>query len=118
MATILIAEDDFGVRAWLTELLEQAGHRVFVAEDRLKAKTAARFQHFDLVITDISMPHEEGLGLIRALQTQQSQTKIIAISGKDPATLGDAKLLGAHAGTEKACRRKRSTPAGGRLADF
>jgi two-component system, cell cycle sensor histidine kinase and response regulator CckA len=41
------------------------------------------------------MPNEEGLGLIRALRKSQPDIKIIAISGLDPETLDDARLLGA-----------------------
>jgi DNA-binding NarL/FixJ family response regulator len=47
------------------------------------------------------MPNEEGLGMIRALHKASPGLKIIAVSGKDPETLMDAKLLGAHAALRK-----------------
>jgi CheY-like chemotaxis protein len=101
MAIILVAEDDVGMRAWLAEVLGDARHQVFTAEDGLQAKSLAKLHDLDLVITDISMPHEEGLGLIRAMRKAHPDTKIIALSGKDPEVLLDAKLLGAHATLRK-----------------
>ena len=104
MPIVLVAEDDVGMRAWLGELLEAAEYQVLIAEDGLQARSLASSHQFDLVITDISMPHEEGLGLIPAIRRDHPQTKIIAISGKEPETLGDAKLLGAHAALRKPVR--------------
>jgi DNA-binding response OmpR family regulator len=101
VATILVAEDDSGMREWLAEVLQAAAYRVLTAEDGLRARSLANLHSPDLVITDISMPHEEGLGLIRAMRSAHPQTKIIVISGKDPDTLDDAKLLGAHATLQK-----------------
>jgi two-component system cell cycle sensor histidine kinase/response regulator CckA len=101
VANILVVEDEPGMREWLTEILEGAGHRVFAAQDGVAARSLAALHSLDLVITDISMPNEEGLGMIRALHKASPGLKIIAVSGKDPETLMDAKLLGAHAALRK-----------------
>lgn len=101
MANVLVVEDESGMREWLAEILEIAGHRVFTAGDGLEARSLANRQTLDLVITDISMPNEEGLGMIRALRKAWPELKIIALSGKDPGILLDAKLLGAHAALMK-----------------
>jgi CheY-like chemotaxis protein len=98
---ILVVDDDTGTREWLSEILEGAGHLVFTAQDGLAARSLAMRSSVDLVITDISMPNEEGLGMIRALRKCLPQLKIIALSGKDPDTLQDARLLGAHAALRK-----------------
>jgi CheY-like chemotaxis protein len=95
MARILIADDSPGFREWLAEILTEAGHAVASASDGLEAQGLARRGPFDLAVTDISMPNEEGLGLIRALRRSQPGIKIIAISGLDIETLNDARLLGA-----------------------
>ncbi len=101
MAIILVAEDDVGMRAWLAEILESACYQVLTAADGLQAQSLAKRHDLDLVITDISMPLEEGLGLIRAMRRTHPDTKIIALSGKDPEVLLDARLLGAHATLRK-----------------
>ena len=101
MAHILLAEDDSGFLEWLTEIMLDAGHQIVTARDGLEARTLAGSQPFDLIVTDISMPNEEGLGLIRALRKAHPDIKILALSGKDPETLYDATLLGAQATLRK-----------------
>jgi CheY-like chemotaxis protein len=94
---ILVVDDEEGVRDWLAEILEGHGHRVFTARDGLEAKQLARRQPLDLMITDISMPNEEGLGIILALRKTHPEIKIIAMSGANAEALMDAKLMGAGA---------------------
>lgn len=77
------------------------GHDVVTAMDGLEAIFRAKRQRFDPVLTDIWMPHEEGLGLIIALRKSSPNLRIIALSGKDPETLQDARLLGAAATLRK-----------------
>jgi len=96
MANILVVEDELGMREWLAEILELAGHRVFTAGDGLEARSVLNREMLELVITDISMPNEEGLGLIRGLRKARPELKIVALSGADSETLQDAKLLGAY----------------------
>jgi CheY-like chemotaxis protein len=84
MARILIAEDNPGFREWLSEVLTAAGHSVSSAKDGLEAQYLARRGPFDLALTDISMPNEEGLGLIRVLRKSQPELKIIVISASIP----------------------------------
>jgi PAS domain S-box-containing protein len=99
---ILVVDDEAGVRGWLTEVLEGAGHQVFTAQDGLEARALAKGHSIDLVITDISMPNEEGLGMIRALRKAHPELRIIAMSGAfGPDILMDAKILGANAALAK-----------------
>ncbi len=101
MANILVVDDDAGVREWLTEVLQSAGHQVFTARDGLEARPLAKRHALQVVITDISMPNEEGLGMIRAMRKAHPEIRIIAVSGQAPEVLLDAKLLGAHAALRK-----------------
>jgi CheY-like chemotaxis protein len=89
------------MREWLTRILQGAGHQVFTAQDGLEAKSLAKRHSLDLIVTDISMPNEDGLGMIRAMRKAHPELKIIAISGKDPEILMDAKLLGAQVALRK-----------------
>jgi len=54
---VLVVDDDFLIRWSLTQTLSQAGCEVTTAEDGFKAIEKARDQHFDFVITDLSMPY-------------------------------------------------------------
>jgi two-component system response regulator YesN len=75
---------------------------VFTAQDGLEARSRAKEHDLDLVITDISMPNEEGLGTIRGMRKAHPSVKIIAISGAfGPDVLRDAKILGAAAALSK-----------------
>ena len=107
MALILVVDDDAGMREWLTEIFQGVGHSVFAAQDGLEAKSLAMRQAVDVVISDVSMPNEDGLGLILAIRRAQPKLKIIVLSGNDPDALDDAILLGAHAAFRKPVTAQR-----------
>ena len=65
---ILIVDDSALVRKALTRQLEQFGARVTQAEDGLQGVEAALSDHFDLVISDVEMPHLDGFGLCEKLK--------------------------------------------------
>jgi CheY-like chemotaxis protein len=96
VAQILVVDDEPAVREWLVEIVAAAGHQTTTAEDGLKALNLISRQEFDLVITDIVMPNQEGFGLINEIRKTRPKLKIIVLSGRDPETLRDARLLGAH----------------------
>lgn len=60
--TILVAEDDASVRAFVTVALRQAGYAVIAAPDGRAAGDlfAADPHRFDLILTDVMMPHALG----------------------------------------------------------
>ncbi|MDP6342117.1 MAG: response regulator [Alphaproteobacteria bacterium] len=83
MSQILIIDDDSGYRVVLRDLLEDSGHQVTEAEDGargidlLKAKEAA----FDLIITDVVMPGDSGIEVIKESRNHCPSAKLLAISG-------------------------------------
>lgn len=81
MASILLVEDDDGVRAVLHKTLVAAGHEVEDAANGDIALAAYRRRPRDLVITDLVMPEKDGLETISALRRINPAAKIIAISG-------------------------------------
>lgn len=78
---ILVIDDEAMVRSTIARTLEREGYRVAHAVDGLRGLTSFRKEPPDLVITDIIMPEEEGIGTIRRMLAEQPETKIIAISG-------------------------------------
>ena len=100
MQTILIIEDDTDLRRMLVKLLERENYRVLEAGTGLEALKILDYYIPELVITDIIMPDQDGIGTINELKKRYPEIKIIAISGggrmlsKD--YLGIAKILGAH----------------------
>lgn len=77
---ILIIDDDPGVRATLTAILEERGYTVVAAENGERGLAAFFRERPSLVITDIVMPGKEGLQTIRELRDAQPDQRIIAIS--------------------------------------
>jgi CheY-like chemotaxis protein len=65
---ILIAEDDFISRKLLTNILEDLGHSVTIAEDGKEAWDAYSIQPKRLIITDWLMPRMDGLELVRRVR--------------------------------------------------
>jgi DNA-binding response OmpR family regulator len=78
---ILLIEDDVSLRALLLQVLAIDQYDVVPAADGREAMTLAAQQPFDLVITDLIMPHKEGIETIMELRRKHPGTRIIAMSG-------------------------------------
>lgn len=99
--SILVADDDEGIRKLLSEWLVRAGHSVACAASGKEASRLLRHQQFDLVITDVVMPDGDGFELIAEFRKAQPTTRILAISGGGKYLHGAdclkmARGLGAH----------------------
>lgn len=78
---ILLIEDDESLRALLRQVLAIEHYEVVPAADGREAMALAASQPFDLVITDLIMPHKEGIETIMELRRRHPGTRIIAMSG-------------------------------------
>jgi len=78
---ILLIEDDADVRPALEDILRHAGFDVLAAVDGKDGLARFRQGGFDLVITDIIMPKQDGVETILALRRMHPGLRIIAISG-------------------------------------
>jgi DNA-binding NtrC family response regulator len=105
MATILLVEDQVGIRSALGRVLQRVGHAVIEARDGGEALRVLQSQKVDLVITDINMPGMDGIELILALTERWSGLPVIAISGggliPKESLLADAMTLGVVTTLEK-----------------
>ena len=99
MAYILIIDDEQQIRSMLKLMLERDGHEVAEAPDGNEAIRLYRQNPADLIITDLIMPNQDGIGMIIALKKEFPDVKIIAMSGgglnKPEGYLKGAKKLGA-----------------------
>ncbi|MDX1527134.1 MAG: response regulator [Gammaproteobacteria bacterium] len=66
--SILIAEDSVTSRVLLETILEAAGYKVKAAADGLSAYTALQQEAFDLVVSDVEMPHMDGFELTQRIR--------------------------------------------------
>lgn len=81
MTKILLIEDDAKFRKMLKLLLTHSGYDVVEAENGKKGIQAFQQAPCDLIITDVFMPEQDGLGVLRALIKSHPDLKAIAISG-------------------------------------
>src|SRR5512139_2408203 len=68
---ILVVDDEEGVRSFLAEALEDAGHAVAEAAHGDAAAERLRREAFDLLITDLRMPGLHGLELVRIARAER-----------------------------------------------
>ncbi|MBL8740243.1 MAG: response regulator, partial [Myxococcales bacterium] len=98
--TILLVEDDAGLRRAALRTLSSKGYRVLEARDGLEA-LATFAEHegiIDLVVTDVVMPRMTGPKLIAELRSRGIKVKAIYCSGYtfdmlDPRALDDGSFL-------------------------
>jgi two-component system cell cycle sensor histidine kinase/response regulator CckA len=81
--TVLLVEDEAGVRRLIANILEQHGYRVMAAaggEEALRMVKESPFP-IDLLISDVVMPKMRGPELAAQLRSHQPELKVLFISG-------------------------------------
>jgi DNA-binding NtrC family response regulator len=79
---ILVAEDNGDARETLKRFLEKALHApVDVAADGKQALASLLAQPYSVLITDIKMPHLDGMQLIEEIQTRKLPVSVIVTTG-------------------------------------
>ncbi len=84
--TVLLVEDDAGVRRSVGRMLAALGHRVIEADSGLSAlkRFRRRFEPIDLLVTDVVMPGIAGPALAKRLREIRSDLPVLYISGYAP----------------------------------
>ncbi len=78
---ILVIEDDGEVLDMLVDYLTFLEYEVSSARDGLEGLKKIKEGTFDLVITDLAMPHVSGIGIITVIKRDYPQIPVIAITG-------------------------------------
>ncbi|WP_423066359.1 response regulator [Devosia sp. CN2-171] len=83
MARILLAEDDDGVRAFVSRALQHMGHEVVEAEDGGLASEVMEEEQgrFDLLLSDIKMPVMDGIALALNVAASFPDITIVLMTG-------------------------------------
>ncbi|MFE1602372.1 response regulator [Methylobacterium sp. ID0610] len=84
MASILLIDDIPVVRLTVRKFLERGGHGVEECGSVQEAEERLRARSFDVVVTDLWMPGEDGLALIDRMKRRHRATPVIAITGGAP----------------------------------
>ncbi len=111
MARILVIDDNQDMRELVQVILETAGYQVDLASDGVTGIAAQRKAPFDLVITDIFMPEQDGIETIVQLLAEFPNLQVIALSGgghlnRSLGYLRTAMEIGAHAILSKPFERE------------
>ncbi|MEY4652545.1 MAG: Sporulation initiation phosphotransferase, partial [Pseudomonadota bacterium] len=82
MATILVVDDELGIRDLLSEILNDEGHHVELAENAAQAREIRSRLRPDLVLLDIWMPDTDGVTLLKEWAAAGALTMpVIMMSG-------------------------------------
>jgi DNA-binding NtrC family response regulator len=100
--SVLVVDDEEGIRTLVQHWLQREGHDVAIAACAHEATRLLRSRRFDLVVTDVVMPDGDGFELIPEVRKVQPHARIVAMSGggqylQSDACLHIARGLGAHA---------------------
>ena len=103
MANILVVDDELGIRDLLSEILNDEGHNVELAENAAQAREARLRIRPDLVLLDIWMPDTDGVTLLKEWSASGLlNMPVIMMSGHATIdTAVDAIRIGAQAFLEK-----------------
>ena len=103
MATILVVDDELGIRDLLSEILNDEGHTVELAENAAQARSVRAMLRPDLVLLDIWMPDTDGVTLLKEwASTGLLSMPVIMMSGHATIdTAVEATRIGATAFLEK-----------------
>ena len=107
---VLIVDDEAMVRDLLADILTNAGYQAVIAPTWDMGETGFKSIGYSLVITDIFMPGRDGIEVIKDVQKNWPDVKILAISGGwGKTTPGQATLVATEIGAT-ATMRKPFTP--------
>ena len=82
MASILVVDDEVGIRELLSEILADEGYSVRVAASAEGAREARRLDRPDLVLLDIWMPDTDGITLLKEwAASSQLNMPVVMMSG-------------------------------------
>ncbi|MCK6550362.1 sigma-54 dependent transcriptional regulator [Myxococcota bacterium] len=94
--TVLLVDDDDGVRFTLSEILVELDVEVLEARDGAAALAILGQRDVDLVITDLKMPGIDGMELLRRAKAQRPELKLVMITAHGSETAAvEAMKLGA-----------------------
>jgi two-component system nitrogen regulation response regulator NtrX len=81
LSTILVVDDEQGIREVLQDVLADEGHRVITVEDGFRALEALQEGAVDLVILDVWLPNMGGIDVLKRIRDSWPEIEVVVISG-------------------------------------
>lgn len=79
--TILVVDDEDGVRESVREVLADEGYRVLDTADGSRVLEMIKAERPELVLLDIWMPQVDGIGLLKEIKSQEPDLNVVMVSG-------------------------------------
>jgi UDP-3-O-acyl N-acetylglucosamine deacetylase len=79
--TILVVDDEDGVRESVREVLTDEGYRVVDTADGTRVLKMIKEERPELVLLDIWMPQVDGIGLLKEIKNQEPEINVVMVSG-------------------------------------
>jgi two-component system response regulator MprA len=83
LVTILVVDDDSGLRKALRRVLVSHGFDVEVAEDGVEALSRVRSRTFDAVVLDVMMPGPDGIEVCERLRAERHRLPVLMLTARD-----------------------------------
>lgn len=81
MASILVIDDEPGIRSTVKDILEDEGYRVHTAEDGPAGLDILKREKIDAVILDVWLPRMGGIDVLKAVKDAWPSVEVIVVSG-------------------------------------
>ena len=81
--TVLVADDDHGIRGLLRIVLEQRGYDVVTATSGTDTLKLFITQHPSIVILDLNMPSMDGFDVVARIHAYDRESQVIIFTGWD-----------------------------------
>ncbi|OGP65058.1 MAG: hypothetical protein A3K22_02440 [Deltaproteobacteria bacterium RBG_16_42_7] len=77
---VLVVDDDYHMRVALKESLSKVGYAVSFAENGMRAIDEIKRHIFDIIITDVKMPHMNGIDLLKHVRGENPFLPVILVT--------------------------------------
>jgi len=78
--SILIVDDQFGIRLLLQEVFKKDGYKTYTAENGKQALEIAKKNKPSLVLLDFKLPGMDGIEILKRLKEMDSEIKVIMMT--------------------------------------
>ena len=106
--TVLVVDDEDGVRKFVERVLQSAGYTTVVASSGPEAlRVAAGIDTLDMVVTDVMMPEMSGCELARQLRQGNPEIRVLYVTGYSDRLFDEKVMMWENeAFVEKPCSLK------------
>jgi DNA-binding NtrC family response regulator len=81
MGRLLLADDEPALLSLFRKVLEQEGFEVVTANDGAEALATILRDPFEILVTDVEMPHMTGIELLRQVRQHRPTLPVIIMTG-------------------------------------